>query len=79
MGSILGYAVEYVPAVWEKPLDRSVPEDTVMGGIVKGLPFQGSHHGLEFSFFISEDTAFGNYRLRLLNCTALLDRIVFDR
>ncbi len=25
LGSILGYAVEYIPAVWERPFDRPVP------------------------------------------------------
>ena len=25
LGSILGYAVKYIPAVWEKPFDRPVP------------------------------------------------------
>jgi L-cystine uptake protein TcyP (sodium:dicarboxylate symporter family) len=25
LGSIIGYAVKYVPTIWEKPLDRPVP------------------------------------------------------
>lgn len=25
MGSILGYAIEYIPATWKKPSNRSVP------------------------------------------------------
>ena len=25
LGSIIGYAVKYIPAIWEKPLDRPTP------------------------------------------------------
>lgn len=25
LGSIMGYAIKYIPTIWEKPLDRPVP------------------------------------------------------